>query len=158
MSNEDPGETVPDSTSEMLDARAGATLAASATDKKQMIRLMFMASLLDEGPVVRVPDAVVVQRNLAVAVVVHSAVHVRRTLPDRGAEQFLVGGVNATIVIQIAEQRVESNHDRIVIGRGVRVRTVVGDLRSRALCTAVERFERARLVRVVVPLGHALDA
>src|SRR5580765_550464 len=157
MSNDDPGETVPISASEMLDARAEVTLAASAKDKRQMIRLMFMSSLLDEGPVVRVPDAIVVQRNPAVAVVVHPAVRGGRIFPDRGAEQFLIGRVDAAVVVEVAQQRVESDHDRIVIRCGVRVRAVIGDLRSCALRAAIERFERARLVRVVVPLGHALD-
>src|SRR5215470_2872755 len=99
MSNDDPGDTVPVSASEMLDARAGVTLAASAKDKRQMFRVMFMSSLLDEGPIVRGPDAIVVQRYLAVAVVVHPAIDVRRILPDGRSEQLLIGRVDAAVVV-----------------------------------------------------------
>src|SRR5436190_21731586 len=99
MSNDEPGDTGPISASEMLDACAGVTLAASAKDNRQRIRLMFMSSLLDEGPVVRVPDAVVIQSDLPVAVVIHPAVHVRRIFPDRRAEQFLIGRIDAALVV-----------------------------------------------------------
>src|SRR5690349_3127645 len=102
MSNDEPGETVPDNTSEMLDARAGATLAASARDKRQMSRLMFMASLLDEGPVVCGPDAVVVEGNLPVADVIHPAIAVRCIFPNCRAQQFLIGRVDTAVVVQIS--------------------------------------------------------
>src|ERR1017187_1730441 len=92
---------------EMGAAGGGTPKVASTAALRRMSLIVIHPLLLNESFVVVQPDAVVVGRDDAVAIVVHAAVHLRSGFPVVGHQDVAVGEIHHAVIVQIARERIE---------------------------------------------------